>query len=148
MDQRFLETQTIKWFSSAREEHIIIIFPFQDDSDALSLRSGLNLSLEPRFLLQFFSQKQEAVLEGHIYPKFSLETKLALYNDFISQLEHELACSKEKERDLSERWNQSAQRVLERQQHEKELRASLQQVSRELKEALAENHRQKSDGFE
>ena len=90
--------------------------------------------------MQFFREKRESVLEGRLHPEFSLEIEIALYSDFILQLECELAYSKEKERDLFERCNRSAQRVSERQQQVKELRASLQQVSGELKEALAENH--------
>ena len=63
-------------------------------------------------------------MEGRLHPEFSLEIEIALYSDFILQLECELAYSKEKERDLSERCNRSAQRVSERQQQVKELRAS------------------------
>jgi len=44
-------------------------------------------------------------LEGRLHPEFSLEIEIALYSDFILQLECELAYSKEKERDLSERWS-------------------------------------------
>jgi len=55
-------------------------------------------------------------------------------------MEREL-CSKEKERTLSEKWNQLAQKVLERQQQVKELRAYLQRVSGELKEPVAESQR-------
>ena len=56
----------------------------------------MHLSLEPGFLLQFFRKKREAVLGGRLPSKFSLETEIALYNSYISQMEHELACSKEK----------------------------------------------------
>ena len=87
----------------ARKEHLIIGSSFQDDPDVCAVEPDLHLSLEPGFLLQFFRKKREAVLGGRLPSKFSLETEIALYNSYISQMEHELACSKEKERDLSER---------------------------------------------
>jgi len=52
---------------------------------------------------------------GSIPSELPLETEITLYNSLIFQLEHELAYSKGKERDLSERWNRSAQRVLDHQ---------------------------------
>jgi len=54
-------------------------------------------------LLQFFREKLEAVLEGRLYPEFPLDTEVALYNNFILQLECEVACSKEKMRGLAEK---------------------------------------------
>jgi len=70
------------------------------------------------------------VLEGRLRPDLPLE--IALYDDFISQLECELACSKEKERDLIDKWHKSAKKSMKHLQRKRELKT----INRELDESL------------
>ena len=122
--------------SSARED-LGVISPLQDDFDTFSPISDLNLSPEPRSLLQLFREKRDALLGGRLLPELILEVEVTLYNNFVSQLEREMADFKEKERGLSEKWHWSTQKALERQRQVKELKTSLQKISRKLVEARA-----------
>ena len=67
--------------------------------------SDLNLSPKPRSLLELFHEKRDTLLGGRIRPKFPLRVEAKLYDNFILQLKHEMAGSKEKEKILSEKWH-------------------------------------------
>ena len=83
-------------YSGAREEHLNIGSPFQDDPDGSATESNLHLNSVPGSLLQFFREKWEAVFRGNLPSEFSLKIEITLYNCFISQLKRDLTCSKEK----------------------------------------------------
>ena len=68
----------------AREEHLSICSPFQDDPDVSATGSDLHLRLVPGSLLQFFREKREVVLGGSLPFEFPLEIEITLYNSFIS----------------------------------------------------------------
>jgi len=72
------------------------------------------------------------VLEGSLHPDFPLETKIALYDDFISQLKRELASIKEKERDLIDKWHKYVEKSMQQLQQNRELKT----INRDLDESL------------
>jgi len=80
---------------------------FSDDLDASLSKVSLNLSLKPGSLLHILRESRGAILEGHLWPDLPMETEIALYDHLISQLEHKLAHSWGKERDLIDRWHNS-----------------------------------------
>ena len=101
--------------------------------------SDLNLSQEPRSLLEFFHEKHDALLGGHLGPELTLEVEVKLYDNFILHLECEMIVSKEEEI-LSEKWHWSTQKALDSLRKVKELKASLQEMKRELDTARDEIH--------
>ena len=121
---------------------------YYDDPNAFSSGVSVDLGEEPGSLLNFLRDKQRAVMEGLLPLVLSIETEIALYDQIISQLDCELTRSKETEKDLCDKWNQSAAKSMDQLRRLKDLKEtnrlmneSLQHKIDEMNELLAMKHR-------
>ena len=108
----------------------------------------MDLSEEPEFLLNFLRDRRRAVMEGRLRPKLPIKTEIALYDHIIWQLERDPTHRKNVERDLSDKWYQSAVKTMDQLRRLKDLKAtnrllseSFQHKIDELNEVLDAKHR-------
>ena len=87
-------------------------------------------------------------MEGRFSPDLPIKTEIALYDHVILQLQRELARSKETERDLNDKWYQSAMKSIDQLRRLKNLKTMnrllnefLQHKTDELKEVMVANLR-------